>query len=100
MIVAMFHIKVEPERKEVFEKAFAARSGLIDQMPSFLGLDVLRHSEGKDHVILTRWQRREEMEAWLRSPAWLQAHMSVRIDPEKARPGVDMYLDVYERVEA
>jgi heme oxygenase (mycobilin-producing) len=42
MILVMNRFSVTPGREQDFEQAFRDRAKLIDQMPGFLGLDMLR----------------------------------------------------------
>lgn len=74
MIVSLFFPPVEPGMEREFEQSFARRAHAVDQMPGFLGLEVLRSIEGHGYAVLTRWQDRESYESWLRSQAFAAGH--------------------------
>jgi heme-degrading monooxygenase HmoA len=78
----MNRFKVTPGREKDFEEAFKGRSGLIDNMPGFLGLDVMRPA-GDEGVFISmaRWRSREDFENWTQSEEFKQAH-------SKRRPGM------------
>jgi heme oxygenase (mycobilin-producing) len=75
MILVMNRFSVTPGREQDFEQAFRDRAKLIDQMPGFLGLDMLRPaSPGGVFISMTRWARMEDFEGWTKSEAFRKAH--------------------------
>ena len=73
--MAVNRITVEsPADADRVIEAFRHRAGKVDLQPGFLGIEVWRHHEGKEVLVATRWQRREDFEAWVDGPAFRQAH--------------------------
>lgn len=90
MIVSLFFPPIDPGKEREFEKSFARRARAVDQMPGFLGLEVLRPLENGAYAVLTRWADRASYEAWLRSPAFAQGHHGQRPE-EQPPPRVELY---------
>lgn len=74
MIVSLFFPPIEPGKEREFEESFAHRARVVDQMPGFLSLEVLRSIEGGGYAVLTRWRDRDSYESWLRSQAFTRGH--------------------------
>jgi heme-degrading monooxygenase HmoA len=70
-----------PEEADQVVEAFRHRAGKVDLQPGFLGLEVWREQGGKEVVVSTRWQRTEDFEAWIRSPAFQHAHARASESP-------------------
>ena len=66
-------VETAPEADRIVE-AFRHRAGKVDLQPGFLGIEVWRESEGREVLVATRWQRREDFEAWVNGPAFRAAH--------------------------
>ena len=64
--------------------AFRHRSGKVDLQPGFERFEVWRELEGKEVLVLTRWSRREDYEAWIASPAFREAHQHAGNSPGSA----------------
>ena len=79
MILVCNRFKVTPGREDDFVEAFKGREGLIDGMPGFLGLDVLRPlgDEGV-FISMARWRSQADFEAWTRSDQFKQSHQGLR----------------------
>ncbi len=78
MIVSLFHVNVPPERAQAFEASWSRRAGMVDQMPGFLGMDVLRDGGKPGHyIVLTRWEKREDFDRWANSPEFVAGHRRV-----------------------
>ncbi|MFI5273069.1 MAG: antibiotic biosynthesis monooxygenase family protein [Ktedonobacterales bacterium] len=75
MIVSLFHVQVPPQATQGFEQSWAKRAGLVDAMPGFRGIDVLKDAQepGK-YIVLTRWESREDFERWANSPEFVAGH--------------------------
>ena len=75
MIIVMNRFQVTTGREHDFEEAFKNRAGLIDGLPGFLGLDMLRPSTpGGVFVSMSRWASMADFEAWTQSDAFRDAH--------------------------
>ena len=68
--------------------AFRHRAGKVDLQPGFLGIEVWREHEGKEVLVATRWQRREDFEAWVNGTAFQQAHANAGASPGTAHGGL------------
>ncbi|MGO8946755.1 MAG: antibiotic biosynthesis monooxygenase family protein [Ktedonobacterales bacterium] len=91
MIAAMFRVKVPEQAREKFEQSWTGRAGLVDQMPGFRGLEVLRDErEVGTYIVLTHWDRREDFDHWASSPAFTAGHMRSG-ESGAAGGGVDFY---------
>ncbi|HYO90199.1 MAG TPA: antibiotic biosynthesis monooxygenase, partial [Pyrinomonadaceae bacterium] len=67
MIVVMNRITVAEGREEEFEQTFVTRDRAVDQMTGFIDLEVLRPSEGRTYIVMTRWNSREAFDTWTSS---------------------------------
>jgi heme-degrading monooxygenase HmoA len=91
MVVVMNRIPVAEGREAEFEQTFAQRDRAVDQMPGFLDLQVLRPSEGRIYVVMTRWRSREAFEAWTKSEAFISAHRKQSPGLAEGRPTLEIY---------
>ncbi|HEV8191028.1 MAG TPA: antibiotic biosynthesis monooxygenase [Ktedonobacterales bacterium] len=95
MIVSIFNVTVPEEAREGFERSWSGRAGMVDQMPGFRGLEVLRsRQEAGRYVVLTHWETREDFERWLESSAFGTAHQ--RGGQGAAQPGQTEVWDILE----
>lgn len=75
MFVVCNRIPVNPEHTAAFEEAFAARAGLVDQMPGFVSYQLLRPAtEGAPYVVMTTWESESSFRAWTESDDFKQGH--------------------------
>ncbi|HEX6820248.1 MAG TPA: antibiotic biosynthesis monooxygenase [Ktedonobacterales bacterium] len=75
MIVSMFHIRVPEAAVTGFEQSWRQRSGMVDSMPGFRGLEVLRDGQTPGaYIVLTHWETKEDYERWATSPAFAAGH--------------------------
>jgi heme-degrading monooxygenase HmoA len=96
MIVSMFHVTVPADHAQAFEASWSQRAGLVDSMPGFLGMDVLRDGAKPGHyIVLTRWTARENFDAWVNSPAFTAGHLRSAAGDTGAAP---MSIEFYEVV--
>ena len=91
MIVVMNRITVAEGREQDFEQTFVERDRAVDQMTGFIDLQVLRPSEGRTYVVLTRWTSREAFDAWTQSEAFLSAHRKQSPGLAESRPVLEIY---------
>ena len=68
--------------------AFRHRSGKVDLEPGFQGFEVWREESGKEVLVITRWQRKEDFHAWVNGPAFQAAHRRAQGSPGEANGSV------------
>lgn len=91
MFVVMNRITLTEGREQEFEKTFIDRDRAVDQMPGFIDLQVLRPSEGRTYIVMTRWTSREAFDAWTTSEAFLAAHRKQSPGFAESRPVLETY---------
>jgi heme-degrading monooxygenase HmoA len=91
MIVVMNRITVAEGREREFEEAFLTRDRAVDQMAGFIDLHVLRPTEGRTYVVMTRWNSREAFDNWTTSEAFRAAHKKGAPAPQEDRPVLEIY---------
>jgi len=91
MIVVMNRITVAEGREEEFEQTFLNRDRAVDQMTGFIDLQVLRSSEGRTYIVMTRWNSREAFDTWTSSEAFLAAHKKPSPGFAETRPVLEIY---------
>jgi heme-degrading monooxygenase HmoA len=91
MIIVMNRITVAEGREQDFEQTFVERDRAVDQMTGFIDLQVLRPSQGRTYVVMTRWNSLEAFEAWTRSEAFLSAHRKQSPGLAESRPVLEIY---------
>lgn len=84
--VAVNYITCQPSYTERFECLFCSRAKMIDQMPGFLGMQVLR-ADGQEepYLIVSYWAARSSFDAWVGSPEFLEGHKRGFEDIRKAK---------------
>jgi heme oxygenase (mycobilin-producing) len=91
MIAAMFRVRVPEQARAQFEHSWTERAGMVDKMPGFRGLEVLRNEqEAGTYIVLTHWDRREDFDQWASSPAFAAGHMRSG-ESGATGAGVDFY---------
>ena len=64
-VVKINAINVPAEAGPELERRFAARAGVVDQAPGFLGFQLLRPVAGEDrYFVVTHWEDEESYAAW------------------------------------
>lgn len=91
MVIVMNRIPVTEGREQDFEKTFIGRDRAVDKMPGFIDMQVLRPSEGRTYVVLTRWQSQEAFKAWTTSEAFIAAHRKQTPGLAESRPSLEVY---------
>ena len=90
MFIVMNRITVAEGREADFEKTFTERDRAVDLMPGFVEMQVLRPTEGRTYIVLTRWKSREDFESWTRSEAFIAAHRKQSPGLAETRPALEM----------
>ena len=91
MIIVMNRIPVAEGRESDFEKTFTERDRAVDLMPGFVDLQVLRPTEGRTYVVMTRWKSREDFDQWTKSEAFIAAHRKQSPGLAESRPTLEIY---------
>jgi heme-degrading monooxygenase HmoA len=91
MVIVMNRIPVAEGREQDFEQTFVGRDRAVDKTPGFIDMQVLRPTEGRTYVVLTRWQSQEAFKAWTSSEAFIAAHRKQMPGLAEARPALEVY---------
>jgi heme oxygenase (mycobilin-producing) len=74
MIVVSNRIQVAEGHEKEFEARFAGRAGLVENMPGFVRLEVLRPIKSDYYNVVTHWENVGAFEKWTESPEFKEAH--------------------------
>jgi heme-degrading monooxygenase HmoA len=75
MFVFVSHLTVPAVDHAALESYFSQRSGLVDDFPGFLYLQLLRPQAGKaTHTFLTAWESKEAFRSYMRSNEHAVSH--------------------------
>lgn len=100
MIVAISRITVTNNNDQALAEQYMKRSGLVDQTPGFISMEVLRNSSNPcEFLVYTRWETQEAFDAYYRAEAFRHAHQNVASIPGRVK--IDRktkVLDIYEVV--
>lgn len=73
-IVKINVLTVPAEQREVLEKRFASRAGVVESSDGFEWFELLRPVDGTDnYLVYTRWRDEAAFQAWMEGPM-KQAH--------------------------
>jgi heme oxygenase (mycobilin-producing) len=98
MFLSQSEIAVPAGGAEALERAFRARSRLVDGYPGFLGLELLRDIRGHGrYVLITRWRSRADFRRYLTSADFRAAH--ARQHPGVEEPSGGAPLRQFEAVD-
>ena len=65
-VVKINVLTVPDEQREVLEKRFAARAGVVESSDGFEWFELLRPVEGTDtYLVYTRWRSEEDFQKWM-----------------------------------
>lgn len=96
MILVANRIHVAPEHTDAFETMLETRVALVDGMPGFVAIQLLRPTaEGQPYIIMTHWESRAYFESWTRSDEFKRGHARIGTLP----PGTitqTAHLEIYE----
>jgi heme-degrading monooxygenase HmoA len=63
------------------EKRFAERARLVEEMPGFVGFELLRPVSGEDrYFVVTHWADEESFRSWVSSEAFQHGHARAQSD--------------------
>ncbi|MFN3476838.1 MAG: antibiotic biosynthesis monooxygenase family protein [Candidatus Methylomirabilales bacterium] len=74
MIVVSNRIQVAKGHEKEFEARFEGRAGLVEKMPGFIRLEVLKPIQSEYYVVLTYWESPEAFQVWTESKEFAEAH--------------------------
>ena len=74
MLVVSNRIQVSQGFEKEFEDRFAGRAGLVDKMPGFIRLEILRPIKRDYYVVLTHWKDETSFRGWTESKEFQEAH--------------------------
>jgi heme oxygenase (mycobilin-producing) len=86
------NIPVSDEGRPLFEYRFKNRAGLIEEVPGFIAIRVLRPLDSDTYVIMTLWENRQSFLGWQESKQYQKAHAKRGTDE-----GVDAKKDIFPR---
>ncbi|MCF6228451.1 MAG: antibiotic biosynthesis monooxygenase [Planctomycetes bacterium] len=100
MILVMNRFSVTPGREADFEEAFKGRAKLIDKMPGFIALDVMRPTgEEGVFVSMARWESVEAFEGWTNSDQFKEAHKKRHTGMFTGHPKLEIF-EVFDSAKA
>ncbi|MDX2761471.1 antibiotic biosynthesis monooxygenase family protein [Streptomyces europaeiscabiei] len=83
-IVKINVLSVPTEQREVLEKRFASRAGVVESSDGFEWFELLRPVDGTDkYLVYTRWRDEDAFKAWMEGPM-KQAHQDGGDRPKPA----------------
>ncbi|HXG51431.1 MAG TPA: antibiotic biosynthesis monooxygenase [candidate division Zixibacteria bacterium] len=99
MIVVSNRIPVAPGHEGEFEERFRGRAGLVERMPGFVRLEILRPVKSDFYVVMTHWEDEASFRAWTESPEFREAHRNRPPAEILAGPSVFEMHEVIQRAE-
>ncbi|XXM73976.1 antibiotic biosynthesis monooxygenase family protein [Lysinibacillus sphaericus] len=86
------NIPVSDEGRPLFEYRFKNRAGLIEEVPGFIAIRVLRPLNSDTYVIMTLWEDRQSFLGWQESKQYQKAH-----EKRGTEEGIDSKKDIFPR---
>lgn len=81
-VVKINAIELPKDRAPELERRFAARKDAMDDVPGFLGFELLRPVAGEQrYFVVTHWTSDEAFQAWRTGSATDSAHAEERREP-------------------
>ena len=74
MIAVSNRIQVAKGHEQDFEARFEGRARLVENMPGFVRLEILRPVKSDYYVVLTHWRDEASFRAWTDSPEFKEGH--------------------------
>lgn len=89
MIVVMVRIPVgSTDEGERLAERFRNRMGAVDEMPGFLGFELLKGAH--EYISVTRWASQADLDRWTSSQAHAQAHSRPTTPTSGGHPQADL----------
>ncbi|WP_462186507.1 antibiotic biosynthesis monooxygenase family protein [Frankia sp. CcWB2] len=74
-VVKINVLTVPAELRDILEKRFAGRAGMVEQADGFEWFELLRPIEGTDtYLVYTRWRSEEDFQKWQSLQAFGEGH--------------------------
>jgi heme-degrading monooxygenase HmoA len=90
-VVKINAISVAEGKGPELERRFAERVREVEQMPGFLGFELLRPVSGETrYFVYTRWRSEEDFQAWVGSDAFKRGHAQAARDRGTVAHGADL----------
>lgn len=99
MIVVSNRIQVSKGQEGAFEQRFQGRARLVETMPGFVRLEILRPVKSDYYVVLTYWESAKDFEVWTESPQFREAHSQRPPKEMFAGPNVFEMHEIVQHVE-
>ena len=74
MIAVSNRLQVAKGQEAEFEKRFEGRARLVENMPGFVRLEILRPIKSDYYIVLTHWTDEASFRAWTDSAEFKEAH--------------------------
>ena len=74
MIAVSNRLQVAKGQEKEFEARFEGRARLVENMPGFVRLEILRPLKSDYYIVLTHWKDEASFHAWTESPEFKEAH--------------------------
>jgi heme-degrading monooxygenase HmoA len=74
LIVVSNRLQVAKGREKDFEERFEGRARLVENMPGFIRLEILRPIKSDYYIVLTHWEDEASFRAWTDSSEFKEAH--------------------------
>ena len=99
MIVVSNRIQVAKGHEQEFEKRVEGRARLVETMPGFIRLEILRPIKSDYYSVVTHWQDEASFRAWTDSTEFKEAHNNRPRAEIFAGPNVFEMHEVIQRAE-
>ena len=90
MIVVSNRIRVAQGHEKEFEERFEGRARLVEHMPGFVRLEILRPMKSDYYIVLTHWADEASFRVWTESAEFTEAHRN------RPRAGIFAGPNVFE----
>ena len=97
LIVVSNRLQVAKGRERDFEERFEGRARLVENMPGFVRLEILRPIKGDYYIVLTHWEDEASFHAWTDSSEFKEAHRNRPAAEIFAGPNVFEMHEVIQR---
>jgi heme-degrading monooxygenase HmoA len=99
MVVVSNRIQVAKGHEQEFEARFEGRARLVENMPGFVRLEILRPIKSDYYIVLTHWKNEASFRAWTDSAEFKEAHRNRPPAEIFAGPNVFEMHEVIQGVE-
>ncbi len=99
MIVVSNRLQVAKGRENDFEERFEGRARLVENMPGFIRLEILRPVKSDYYIVLTHWKDEASFQAWTESSEFKEAHRNRPAAELFAGPNVFEMHEVIQHAE-